>query len=92
MPNDRIQVVAHLATGKSASVLIVENETLIASFIDAVLGMSGFRVVGIASSGPQALVLAAETRPALADRKSTRLNSSHVAISYAVSLDRKSVV
>ena len=66
MPNDRVQVVAHLATGKSASVLIVEDETLVASFIEAVLGISGFRVAGIASSGPQALVLAAETRPALA--------------------------
>ena len=49
--NDRVQVVAHLDTGKSASVLIVENETLVASFIDAVLGISGFRVAGIASSG-----------------------------------------
>ena len=28
--------------------------------------ISGFRVVGIAGSGPEALVLAAETRPALA--------------------------
>ncbi len=66
MTSDRVQVVAHLDTGKSAGVLIVEDETLIASFIDAMLGISGFRVVGIASSGPEALVLAAETRPALA--------------------------
>ncbi len=66
MTSDRVQVVAHLDTGKSAGVLIVEDETLIASFIDAMLEISGFRVVGIASSGPEALVLAAETRPALA--------------------------
>ena len=66
MTSDRVQVVAHLDTGKSAGVLIVEDETLIASFIDAMLGICGFRVVGIASSGPEALVLAAETRPALA--------------------------
>lgn len=59
-------MVAHLDTRKPASVLIVENEALIASFVDAVLGISGFRVVGIAGSGPEALVLAAETRPALA--------------------------
>jgi CheY-like chemotaxis protein len=59
-------VVAHPDTGKSAGVLIVEDEALIASFIDAVLGISGFRVAGIASSGPEALALAAETRPALA--------------------------
>ena len=59
-------MVAHPDTGKPASILIVEDEALIASFIDAVLGISGFRVVGIAGSGPEALVLAAETRPALA--------------------------
>jgi two-component system, sensor histidine kinase and response regulator len=66
MTSYRVQVVAHLDTGKSVGVLIVEDETLIASYIDAVLGMSGFRVVGIAGSGPEALVLAAETRPSLA--------------------------
>jgi DNA-binding NarL/FixJ family response regulator len=66
MISDGIQVVAHPGTGKPASVLIVEGQTLIASFIDAMLAISGFRVVGIAGSGPEALVLAAETRPALA--------------------------
>jgi CheY-like chemotaxis protein len=66
MTSDRVQVVSHPDTGKPASVLIVEDEALIASFIDAMLGISGFRVVGIAGSGPEALVLAAETRPALA--------------------------
>jgi DNA-binding NarL/FixJ family response regulator len=66
MTSDRVQVVAHPDIGKPAGVLIVEDEALIASFIDAVLGISGFRVVGIAGSGPEALVLAAETRPALA--------------------------
>ena len=66
MTSDRVQVVAHPDTGKPASVLIVEGQTLIASFIDAMLAISGFRVVGIAGSGPEALVLAAETRPALA--------------------------
>ena len=66
MTSDGVQVVAHPGTGKPASVLIVEDETLIASFIDAMLAISGFRVVGIAGSGPEALVLAAETRPALA--------------------------
>jgi CheY-like chemotaxis protein len=64
--NDRVQVVVHPDTGKPASILIVEDETLIASFIDAVLEISGFRVAGIAGSGPEALVLAAQTRPALA--------------------------
>lgn len=66
MTSNGIQVVAPLDTGKPAGVLIVEDEALIASFIDSVLGISGFRVAGIASSGPEALVIAAETRPALA--------------------------
>lgn len=66
MTSDRVQVVAHPDTGKTAGVLIVEDETLIASFIDTMLGICGIRVVGIASSVPEALVLAAETRPALA--------------------------
>ncbi|MGE0258152.1 MAG: response regulator [Alphaproteobacteria bacterium] len=66
MTSDRVQVVAQLDTGKTAGVLIVEDEALIASFIGTMLGVSGFRVVGIAGSGPEALALAAETRPALA--------------------------
>jgi DNA-binding NarL/FixJ family response regulator len=66
MTSDRAQVVAHPDIGKPVSVLIVEDKTLTASFIDAMLGISGFRVVGIAGSGPEALFLAAATRPALA--------------------------
>ena len=48
------------------SILIVEDEALIASYIKEVLGESGFRVAGIAASGREALSLAAETHPALA--------------------------
>ena len=66
MASDRAQVVAHPDTGKPASVVIAEDEAPIARFIDAVLGIPGFRVVGIAGSGPQALVRAARARPALA--------------------------
>ena len=66
LPKDGVQVVARPFTGKPAGVLIVEDKTLIAGFIDAVLGISGFRVVGIAGSGPEDLFLAGETRPALA--------------------------
>ena len=51
---------------KPISILIVEDETLIASYIEEVLGGSGFRVAGIAASGPEALSLAAESRPSLA--------------------------
>ena len=48
------------------SVLIVEDEALVASYIEEVLGESGFAVAGIAASGPEALSLAAEQQPALA--------------------------
>ena len=48
------------------SILIVEDEALVASYIEEVLAESGFRVAGIAASGPEALSLAAESRPSLA--------------------------
>jgi CheY-like chemotaxis protein len=59
-------VVAPNDISKPVAILIVEDEALIASYIEEVLGESGFRVSGIAASGPEALSLAAETRPALA--------------------------
>ncbi len=51
---------------KPVSVLIVEDEALVASCIGDVLGESGFRVVGIAGSAQEALSLAGESRPSLA--------------------------
>jgi CheY-like chemotaxis protein len=48
------------------SILIVEDEALLASYIEDVLAGSGFRVAGIAASGPEALSLTAESRPAIA--------------------------
>ena len=60
------KVVAQLETHKPVSILIVEDEALIASYIEEVLGESGFHVAGIAASGPEALSLAAEAAPALA--------------------------
>jgi CheY-like chemotaxis protein len=59
-------VVAPPGGRKKASILIVEDEALIASYIVEVLAESGFDVAGIAASGPEALSLAAENRPALA--------------------------
>jgi CheY-like chemotaxis protein len=64
--NGGFQVVAPDDRSKSVSVLIVEDEALIASYIEEVLGESGFHVAGIAASGPEALSLAAEAKPALA--------------------------
>ncbi|HEX3954782.1 MAG TPA: response regulator [Stellaceae bacterium] len=73
---DEAQVVARTEGGKAAavspasilppSILIVENEALVASAMEDVLGESGFRIVGIAGSGVEALSLAAESRPSLA--------------------------
>jgi two-component system, response regulator PdtaR len=61
-----VQVSAPFATSKMVSILVVEDEALIASYIEEVLGEAGFHVAGIAASGQEALSLAAETEPALA--------------------------
>jgi two-component system, response regulator PdtaR len=63
---DSRQVVAAAGTGKPASILIVEDEALVASCIEEVLGELGFGVAGIAASGPEAIALAAANLPALA--------------------------
>lgn len=52
--------------GKRVGILIVEDEPLIATLIGAVLEELGYRVVGAASSGAEALVLAGRFRPRLA--------------------------
>jgi len=64
--SDQFQVVAPPDTSNPVSILIVEDEALISSYIEDVLGESGFRVAGIVASGPEALAVAAESRPALA--------------------------
>ncbi len=51
---------------KLISVLIVEDDPLVASYIEEVLAELGFHVAGIAASGPEALSLVAEHRPTLA--------------------------
>lgn len=66
MASDRSQVVAPLDGNKPVSILIVEDEALIASYIEEVLAESGFRVAGIAASGTEALSLAAAEQPSLA--------------------------
>ena len=64
--NDGFQVVVPPERSQQMSILIVEDEALVASYIEEVLGELGFRVAGIAASGPEALALAAETHPSLA--------------------------
>src|SRR5947209_19336976 len=66
VPSSGFEVVAGTSASKPTSILIVEDEALVASYIEEVLGESGFRVAGIAASGPEALSLAAEAGPALA--------------------------
>ena len=66
MSVEGFQVVAPWAARKPPTILIVEDEALVASYIDDVLAESGFHVVGIAASGPEALSLADESRPSLA--------------------------
>lgn len=66
MPSNEFEVVARTSASKPTSILIVEDEALVASYIEEVLGESGFRVAGIAASGPEALSLAEETQPRLA--------------------------
>ena len=64
--NDGSEVVAPPDRSKPVRILIVEDEALVASYIEEVLGESGFLVAGIAASAPEALSLAAETKPSLA--------------------------
>jgi two-component system, response regulator PdtaR len=51
---------------KSASILIVEDEALVASYIQEVLEESGFTIAGVASSGAEAMSVASECTPDLA--------------------------
>jgi len=67
----QLEVVAPLDRSKPPSILIVEDEALIASYIKEVLAESGFRVVGVAASGPEALALATGATLALVDIRLT---------------------
>lgn len=51
---------------RTVSILIVEDEALIASYIQEVLQESGFAVSGVASSGPEAISLVSNSPPDLA--------------------------
>jgi two-component system, response regulator PdtaR len=51
---------------KPVSILVVEDDALVASYIQEVLEESGFAIAGVASSGPEAMALAGDGRPDLA--------------------------
>lgn len=52
-------------SGKSDGILIVEDDLLVASEMEAALGDAGFEVIGIATTGREALQLAAADTPTL---------------------------
>jgi two-component system, response regulator PdtaR len=51
---------------RPVAILIVEDEALIASYIQEVLQESGFVISGVASSGPEAISLVSSSPPDLA--------------------------
>jgi two-component system, response regulator PdtaR len=51
---------------RPVSILVVDDDALVASYIQEVLEESGFAIAGVASSGPEAMSLASNTRPELA--------------------------
>ena len=77
MPVDGVQVVAESETAKSPTILIVEDEALIAANIEEVLEESGFRVAGVAGSALEALSIADEQRPRLALKGQSPMTLSH---------------
>src|SRR5690625_6736206 len=62
------------------TILVVDDEQDLLDLIEYNLKKEGYHVLR-AENGQDGIRIARETKP---DRKSTRLNSSHVAISYAV--------
>jgi CheY-like chemotaxis protein len=55
-----------VAAAGTPTILIVEDEVLIASYIEEVLAESGFGIAGVASSGVEALTVASQIKPDLA--------------------------
>lgn len=55
-----------VARDGAARILIVEDEYLVATELEAMLADAGFAVVGVAASADEAVRLAREQRPALA--------------------------
>ena len=54
------------ATDSSERILIIEDDLLIASQIEATLAEAGFEIAGVTGSGEEALELAKDRRPTLA--------------------------
>jgi DNA-binding NarL/FixJ family response regulator len=78
---------SHTRSDNANSILIVEDDFLVATQIEVALSEAGFEVVGTASSGEEALQLAGEHRPALAVMD-IRLSGKMDGIDTAVELFR----
>jgi DNA-binding NarL/FixJ family response regulator len=61
MPNSQSVIDKSPGRIHTADVLIVEDEALVATYIADVLQESGFRVIGVASTGTEALTIARES-------------------------------
>ena len=66
MATSELSSTAQNGNEKATSILIVEDEALVSSYIQNVLEESGFVICGVASSGPEAVSLASERSPGLA--------------------------
>jgi len=63
---DGCEVVAMANTSKPITILIAEDDSLVAAYLTELMAKLGFVTVGTAASGVEALALAAVTQPALA--------------------------
>src|SRR5690606_40250114 len=73
----------------SAAIKAIPDDIVEAARLDGLKGFGMFRYITIPSVRPALVVVL--TTIAMADRKSTRLNSSHVKISYAVFCLKKKI-
>jgi CheY-like chemotaxis protein len=60
MPTNELSADLTRAGGRRFQILVVEDEALVSSYIQDVLEESGFKVTGVASSGPEAISIASE--------------------------------
>ena len=68
------------APTQNSSILIVDDDPTLLKLLNTRLTLEGYSVTA-AASGEEALAKFAAGRPDMVDRKSTRLNSSHIPLS-----------
>src|ERR1039457_5243111 len=73
-----VAVVRHGRVEKAARAVSLLSARPIAEYIEKFLGVGGFQY------WPKPVLVAVQAEDRIPDRKSTRLNSSHLVISYAV--------